>query len=370
MGRRGRRCLGVVGLAVAAWSLAVAGGPAGASAKPTLTVGAQVLVPGTAVALSGAGWPDGDSVDATLCGDDALGGTADCVTTETATMSATHMGLIGSRIEIAVPPVPCPCVLLVTSVRGDLTEKIPVVIQGATTAPARVPVPQAPTEPRIEDLRVVASTTWESALGGRAPRTVTFEVHNPGTIPMRLVLLGRWGTGSVLPNVIDLPTLAPLAPAATRRVSVPFALEEFAMGAYDVRIEAQLVGYTKAASAEVTTSQWPVLLFVLLGLAVVLLAFVGFSARRRARGEDVDTEDPVDVVRVAAAGDAMDVPFPVGERRRRDAGAESTLAGQSATPEEPSAEGDGGNVEAGVLTADALDAMAWEDREAEDVAAH
>lgn len=256
---------------------------AAAGSHPQLQVSTEVLVPGSTITLSGTGWPHLQSVVATICGADAVAGTADCAVTETATMVATHLGLLYSRLNVVVPPVPCPCVVLVTSVNSALSEKIPVKIQGVATAPVRGPIRSRLVQPEITGLRVVGSTTLASMLGFASHRTVVLRVHDPGPTPMSLVLVGRWGKGGALRNVIEMPVIARLGPGQSREVRANFTIGSFSFGNYRVEVEAQLIGYPPETTASSETSQWPILLFVCVVLALLALLALYWRLRRRMR---------------------------------------------------------------------------------------
>jgi hypothetical protein len=276
-----------------AGSVTAAGAPA---PQPRIHLSATVVVPGQRIVISGLDWPYLTSVDVALCGADAVDGSADCSVTETATMVATHRGILESYISVVLPPRPCPCVMLVTSANSDFTEKIPVKIVGAPTVPVRRLTPTVTPAPSITDLRVVGSTTFVSSMGGAAPREVEFRIRNSASTTVTPVLIGRWGGGdNDLPNVIDMPAMRPLGAGESRDVRVPFDLRALSIGDFTVRIQTQLVGYTQVATAWSPTSQWPIALFICLFALLVLIVLLATWAarRRRVRAElEAAVEEP------------------------------------------------------------------------------
>ncbi len=286
----------------------LAGAPAAqAKVAPSIQLSTTNLVPGQTVVISGTGWPVLTSVVATLCGADAVSGTSDCAVTETATMVATHHGLLYSRFPVVVPPAPCPCVMLITSVTSNFTEMIPVTVFGQRSAPVRRLPPSPFDKPRITRLAVSASTSVGSVFGAPAPRTLTVGLDNSGRTTVAPVLVGRWGRSGDATTVIKMPKLRPLKPGQRVTVAVPFDLGALAVGTYEVHVEVQLVGLPTSLSETTTTSQWPIALFIAVGLLVLWLV-VGIVRRRRRR-EDEATPNasglaalPVKEAPAAAAG--------------------------------------------------------------------
>jgi hypothetical protein len=261
--------------------------PAEATSNPSIELSTNTLVPGQTVVISGTGWPVFSSVVATLCGADAVSGTADCAVTETATMVATHHGLLYSRFSVVAPPAPCPCVMLLTSDSSNFTKTIPVTVVGQPTAPVRPLRPTPVAKPRISGFKVTGTMTAGSAFGAPAPRTITMQLENPSSTTVKPVLVGRWGRSGHATTVIPMPHLGALQPAQRVTVRVPFDLTALSVGSYVVRVEVQLVGSPNPLVATTTTSQWPVALFVAVALLIAAV-IVGFVIRRRQRR---DTEE-------------------------------------------------------------------------------
>ena len=272
--------------------------PGEAAPKPGIQLSTNVLVPGHTLVITGSGWTRTASVNATICGADAVSGSSDCAVTSTATMGATARGLLWSRIAIVIPPTPCPCVVLVSGTNVTFTERIPVKVVGAPTRPVHPAASESAPTVRISGLEVAGGSTLVSFFGGRAPRTLEFRLRNTWDHAITPVLLGRWGNGKDLPNVIEMPSIGSLRPGQSRELEVPFSLTALSMGSYTVAVRVQLVGFPVESSATARTSQWPVGLF-LLGLLLLLLLVYLVAIRRRKNG--------------AAAPEEGQVQLPVGE---------------------------------------------------------
>jgi len=287
-----RRVLAGWALALVSVSVLVAGAvlPAGAaSSGPGIQLSTKVLGPGKTLVITGSGWTPKASVNATICGDDAISGTVDCAVTSTATMGATRRGLLWSHIAVVIPPAPCPCVVQVSGTNLTYTEKIPITIVGAPTKPVRTAKQAVTPMVRISDFKVVGSTTLASFFGGPAPRTLEFQLRNTWDEPVTPVLVGRWGKAKNVANVIEMPHMGPLGPGKSRDVHVPFSLTALSLGTYTVAVRVQLVGYQKEFGAAAATSQWPIGLFIL-GLLVLLVLVYIVVARHRRKKQGAETE--------------------------------------------------------------------------------
>jgi hypothetical protein len=194
----------------------------------------------------------------------------------------------------ALPPKPCPCVVLVTGITNLFTEKLPVTVVGAGTAPVSQPVSEAQADLRILDLQVVGGATLASLFGASAPRTVEFRVLNGGTLTQTPVLIGRWGSSTQYTNVIQMPALRPLAAGQSEAVRAHFSLPALSMGTYTVKVEVQAVGSHDVASKTATTSTWPILLYVavLVLLALLIFAIVKIVRNRRQRASAASDQGP------------------------------------------------------------------------------
>lgn len=275
------RRVGSLAVALGLWPLglvALPGTLASAAPGPTVSLGTTAVVPGQAVTVTGTGWPDQARVEAALCGDDAVGGTADCANGSTAAMAATARGLLWGQVAGAVPPVPCPCVVLVTADSLGYRRTIPVSVGGASSAPVSAPAAAAQPTVRIVSLTVRGRTTLPSAMGASSRRTVELTISNPGAAPVTPVLIGNWGRGDDPTSTIRFPRQEPLGAGRSRTVEASFEVAAFSVGTYTVEVQAQLVGYPHTAVVATTFGQWPV---GLLGLAAVLLLLILLLVARR-----------------------------------------------------------------------------------------
>lgn len=261
-----------------------------AAAGDGIHLSTTTLTPGSTVVISGTGWNPGTSVDAVLCGADAVDGSADCASTTTDTMVATQKGLFWTEMTPVVPPKPCPCVILFTGATTTFTQRVPVTVAGATSAPVPTAAPVAGVS--VSEVHVTGSTTLESSLGASALRRLSLRITDVGSTTVTPVLVGRWGTGTDPRNVVRMPSVGALGPGQSRVVTVPFRLGAFSVGTYDVRVDVQLLQSPHVVTVTSSTTQWPIGLFVLACLVMLSLVSTVILLRRRRHARLLDTGSP------------------------------------------------------------------------------
>lgn len=237
------------------------------------------LVPSTVARLSGAGWPAGAGLSVSLCGDEGLGGSVDCAAAGSVTLASSPTGIVAGLMTVFLPPVPCPCVLLVVEPVTGAQFRFPVAVKGARVAPLVAPAVAA-VRLRILAVSVQARTTLLSEMGGPAPRLLVVTVHNASRFGVRVMTVARWGANRSSTAVIASPAPVTLADGATARVSANFSLSALSFGRYTVEVSIVATGTTVSA----TTTTAGTLPYGLIGvIAVVILAAIGGTWRRRRR---------------------------------------------------------------------------------------
>jgi len=268
-------------LVAGAWAASAAAAPP--AAQPQIGVSTTTIVPGQQVVVTGRGWPHSVLVNISTCGADAVDGTVDCASPETATVQSFRTGMLTARITGALPPKPCPCVVMARGAYTNVEATTPVTVVGALTAP----VPTAPTvtqpDVQISDLRALSSVTIGSAMGTSTERTVELQIQNSGQFTETPVLIGRWGRPADVRNTITMPYVGPLAPGTTKDVRATFILPALSFGTYDVRVVSQVVGFTATSRATTSTTQWPFGLFAVVALFVLLVVVALVTGPRRRR---------------------------------------------------------------------------------------
>ena len=243
-----------------------AGGADAAEARglPALVLSSTAVVPGETVAITGSSWPPHRLLQAQVCGGGLLAVSSDCDITHAVGFGPADNGVVATSLIVTVPPVPCPCVVLVTQLQPNAVERLPITIAGAPSAPLPAPPPPIHQDVTISDVHVVDQSSWTSWFGAAASRELVLTVHNGGATPVRPLLLARWeqGGSSV---VITSPRAAMLRGGGTTQIDAPFALSTFAHGQFPVMGSVTGSAFDVRFASATSTTPWG-----LYGLAVVL----------------------------------------------------------------------------------------------------
>jgi hypothetical protein len=324
------------GTVVVAFSLAVLGAvgvPSGLAAPagpthsqsnpggPVVAVSPSTVAPGQTLEVSGYNFPAGIGVTVQLCGNNALSGSPDCVLDNVGSGGTGSGNSFTIPLVVSIPPVPCPCVAMVSSQRMSSTPTSPVTIVGAPVAPIKPPVSAATvTQPlQVLNAQLSGNGPWYSWFGGMAQRTLNLTVHNPnkGVYPHPSLVLGAGKSGGAL-SIVATSSLPSMAPGATTTVHVKVVFPAFTFGG------AQVVGTVGDAALmqhiKVTTTivPWGLIVIALIILQLVFLAVRNALRRRNARREgppEPDHATPPDGVPVVPTELA-----PTGEVERVGAG--------------------------------------------------
>ena len=251
------------------------------------------------------------SVTVSLCGNGALRGSADCnMIASTGLRLNDDDSPTIAVIPVVAPPMPCPCVVRVSSPTNDEIAVTPVTVVGH-------PVEET-VDSGVPDTSIVASIrarrrddgAWRrflSSLGGDTRFEVTVSVTNTSAAALDGVtvdaVVGRGGTEIVA----AIPTAAPgsIGPGRTWQYVTQVTVPGREFGTLSWRVEAAVAGRTSSDSS--TTSHRPALLML---LAIALVAYVAFrmlrarvrhhAARDAIAGLSASSPDPL--VGVGTAG--------------------------------------------------------------------
>lgn len=256
--------------------------PVSAAAAPRVVVAPSSVQPGQSVIVQGDGFPPTVDLETQICGNDALDGSADCALSSSQEIATTSFGQFEVSMVVALPPVPCPCVVMVTSAALDITPTGPITIVGARTAPLRRGATAAVTEPlKVSAVSLSGWGPWTALFGAEPHRTLTLRVLNPNNAPYSdppLVLrVGRPGSPG---SVVDTKDIGTIGPHQARTLQVPVTLSPFTFGTQQVTGRVGFVGYSAPFSDGTAIIPWG-LVAVALMLAQLLLLAVRNRVRRR-----------------------------------------------------------------------------------------
>ncbi|MGV4923362.1 hypothetical protein K2224_03035 [Streptomyces sp. BHT-5-2] len=171
--------LGPSGPAVATAYAATAADP------PTAAVSKSEAGAGGSITVTGRGWRPHTLLTLLICGQNMIGGTNSCANGDGRTATTDDRGAFATRLPVAEPPKPCPCVVHVAAVAG------PAAAADAAFKVAGHPVAPLPQDVSAGRLAVLAQPrlTGSSGLltwfGAPPQRELTVTVGNLGPVPAK-----------------------------------------------------------------------------------------------------------------------------------------------------------------------------------------
>ncbi|MEV6971747.1 hypothetical protein AB0M47_42275 [Hamadaea sp. NPDC051192] len=254
--------------------------PAYASAGRSVTLNVPRAAPGDAVQVTGAGWPAGQLIQLTTCGQLALPGSAACDLRLALAASVRPDGGFTLTITLGDPPRPCPCVVHVAAVGTgpDIHVDAPIEIAGHAVGPLPTPAANLATVDVVET-RLTGGGRLSAWFGGPQHRTLVYTVRNGGpealvNVPIT-VQVGRAATPAAAPDT------GQLKPGETRTYRVPVTIPFAAFGAYPVTVE---IGGAGRARAVHQAYPWGLVLVNVLGLGLIAAGVIRRVRRVRSRG--------------------------------------------------------------------------------------
>jgi hypothetical protein len=291
----GRRGLLVAagGAAALAAFVAVLPLPAAAqAADPVVTLDRTGTAAGDQMLVTGAGWPVGASVLVELCGQGGLRGSADCDMGNQTIAGVGSSGTFTTALNVALPPVPCPCVVKVTDQASSLSATAEIAVQGVPTLPITRETLDLP-ERRIEVSSMeITGGSWTELFGLPAERTLAVTVVNTGAVAIEDPAVAiAWGGGDRPTGLVDPPDLEPMEPGATQTFQVDLPASGFAFGRRTATVEVQGLGEAGMSEASTSTHPWALLAIALVACQLLLLR-IRNRVRRRLEPAAIDGAAP------------------------------------------------------------------------------
>ncbi|GAA3210130.1 hypothetical protein [Actinocorallia longicatena] len=249
---------------------------------PTIDLDKAEVKPGQTVTVRLAGWPAGN-VAVELCGNGGRRGSADCAVGSSATTFVNAQGSGTVLLNVARPPVGCPCVVSVKPVGGGTARTVPITVKGAGTMSLSQ---QRAADARSRSLTVTSVRLEGSSIGawfgGRASRTLVYTVRNDGEVTVADAPVSLSSGRSPDPTgILTAPALGSLEPGEERTYRVPVSFSAPAFGTYQVRGEIDGIERPVVFTGETSSYPWawPFLGLLLAGATTV-------RRRRRPRKAD------------------------------------------------------------------------------------
>jgi hypothetical protein len=243
--------------------------PAAAAPGPSLSLDQTTMTVGTRLLIQGDGFIGAHLVRVTLCGNNALDGSADCDLGASVTAGVGTNGYFSTVLVVERPPTPCPCV--VTAVNAESaspTASAPVTVIGVPTAPPRNRVPDVAQLLKI-DAHVQGQGSWTSWFGASSNRTLVLTLRDIGKVsvpnPSLSVTLRK---GSDTPQYVPSPRITTLQPGETRVVRIPLTLDALSMGQFTV--SGTVTGYNARFTTKTSSYPWGWLIIPFILINIIL----------------------------------------------------------------------------------------------------
>ncbi|MEU0400446.1 hypothetical protein ABZ318_09345 [Streptomyces sp. NPDC006197] len=244
---------------------------------------------GGEITVSGSGWKPGALLMLLICGQGApgkgvIGGTNSCANAEGRAATVDARGAFSTKLPVAEPPEPCPCVVHVAGVTGqqDAVDK-EFAVAGHPTAP----LPEASGDGRLAVLAAVRLDGSSGLLvwfGAPPRREVVLTVGNLGPAPVKDPVF-QVGTshGVFAPQYEERQWRGTIEPGGKALIRLPAELTAGAHGDYQVSVK--YAGKLLVEQPWGVGRPWGVTLFwVLLAVVVPAALFrIGMAVVDRAR---------------------------------------------------------------------------------------
>ncbi|MFE7839251.1 hypothetical protein ACFU53_25330 [Streptomyces sp. NPDC057474] len=249
------------------------GGPAHAADKPTVRLSKSQAGAGGSVTVTGGGWRPKAILMVLICGRSVPsrgvpGGTDSCANADGRAVTADDKGDFRRELPVAEPPVPCPCVVHVSTITGPKAEADAVFqVAGHSVEP----LPQEAAGGRLSlltDSRLKGSGGLLTWFGAPPTRELVFTVGNVGTSPVKNPVF-QVGTshGVFAPQWEEQQWRGTIQPGRQTRITLPVDLAAGAHGDYTVSLK--YGGKVLAEQPWNVGRPWGVTLFWLMLCAVV-----------------------------------------------------------------------------------------------------
>lgn len=230
-------------------------------------------------------------VEGYVCGHAAAAGTTDCDLSTAQTRVANETGSLVLILVASVPPVPCPCVVLLTSRDQGTLATVPIDIIGAPTGPLTAPTASGTLH--LVEVAISGNGPWPSWFGASPRRTLSMVLVNSTGIPIAdppIVVNVVSGHGS--PLTLPSPTVGELGPGSQLRLRVNFSLPAPAFGSYTLKGYVGPVGIQAPLEVKTEVFPWGLVALAVVVVQMILLTVRNILRRRRQAGAMAETSIP------------------------------------------------------------------------------
>jgi hypothetical protein len=244
-----------------------------------LTLSKTLVAPGAVITIQGSHWPAPRQLQAAVCGAGFQAVSSDCDLTHAISFGPSDNGTFRALLVVAVPPSPCPCVVMITQVNPSGVERLPITIEGAPSAAVPAPLRVGRPAISISNVRILSSSSWTSWFGTAAPRELLVTVHNDGSDSVRPLVVAGWTQGSGR-YVITSPPAKLLGAGRSMQIAAAFSLSTFASGQFLVSGQVTGAGFDRSFVTSTSTTPWGLYFLGMLIAVGILLAVAVLIGRR------------------------------------------------------------------------------------------
>lgn len=241
--------------------------------------------PGEIVRVTGEGWEAGRLLQFVTCGEGGLSGSAACDMRAATATPVRADGTFVVDLQIGDPPKPCPCVVHIAGVQGEVADPVNLLLTLSGHSTGALPTTTATSHQlELQDYHL-SGRTAAAWFGAPEHLKLSFTVRNPteSTLVDATVQARLGGGGS--DNVFFQERVTGLGPGQSRTFTVPVDIPLFAFGRYVVTADV-----SGLAGVEMRYNAYPWGL-VLINVAGVLLIVWGIL-RRLLRRRELRHVDP------------------------------------------------------------------------------
>ena len=311
----------VVGMTCSAVAVAVAPAAARTVHIPRISATPSIVRPDDSTTVGAYDLAPLTEYQVQVCGNAGFGSSAECNLAATTTAATSETGHFVVVLTVVRPPVPCPCVIKATPLKGtnglaQAEISTPITILGAPTATVvPPPVNGTPSGLVVDRADLVGTKSWAEWFGDSAHRTLVLRLRDagPNLIPSTPFVL-RSGPAGHPTQVVGAPFVPPLRPGQVVSYRVPVTFPPLAHGDYVVVGRLGNAGQIVTFTAKTPLMPWGLVILVAMVVLVALGLLVGRILRRREgpSGDDTAVGTPTGDPAAAATGPPNFIGDPTG----------------------------------------------------------
>lgn len=278
----------------------------------------DTVAPGSTIGVSGSGFTANTLIQLEICGAEGRSGSSDCAIDQAQVVASNAAGSFRGRLNLVIPPSPCPCVVRAISQTGTQSAAAPVDVPGAPTAHPGDGDVKAPALRRldVEAVSLRGNDSWTTWLGAAPERTFEFDLVNTGSVAVNDVTVSIVAGPANDPTGFVTPVkVARMDLGERRHFVVPIQFPALSWGDQAVRATVNGTSQPTVFAATTSTHPWLLVIVPLVLLVQGLLLLARNIVRRRLQQPEplpeIDPNAPVDDALICVV--EVSEPDPAGD---------------------------------------------------------